>query len=345
MWHMNRIPEYALVNDAVELSNKNLGKGIGGFVNGMLRNLARKHPWEEQDLLLKAPAWIQGSLPQWLWDRWALRFGNEGAMDFARSLNSHPQVAFRYRGASLEICKTGIVKSSLVPGAYIRTAEAEISQENAGGMARFQDEASQLIPYLFNPQLGWSVWDACAAPGGKAEILSRACGASGRVIAGDLKRERAQKMLQFLNKEGAENVDVLVADAAQPPPFIKKFDAVLVDVPCSGLGTLRRNPEIKWNFNPNDFADIQKMQKKILHHAANAVQIGGRLVYSTCSTEPEENEQVVQSFLSKHTGFSLIIPDFPSGIENWTHSDGMVRTFPSSCLWDGFFAALMVRHS
>ena len=138
---------------------------------------------------------------------------------------------------------------------------------------------------------------------------------------------------------------MILLDAAQPIPFKPLFDAVLADVPCSGLGTIRRNPEIKWRFQPKDFTALQDVQKKILHHTSDAVRPGGRLLYSTCSTEPEENEQVVESFLNTHREFSIVRPDFPRGIENWTQPDCMVRTFPSQHLWDGFFAALMLRRS
>jgi 16S rRNA (cytosine967-C5)-methyltransferase len=349
MCYMDRIPEYALVNDAVELAKKNLGKGIDGFVNGVLRNLARKQPWKQKALLEQAPEWIRASLPQWLWNRWSARYGQERAMEFALSLNCPPQAAFRFMDSAheMENSKPGIAKSALVPGAYMRAVvtEAETAQESVAETIRCQDEASQLIPYLLNPQSGWIMWDACAAPGGKTEILSKAAGTSGCVIASDFKKERARKMRRFLRDAGAGNAHVVVADASQDPPFYQGFDAVLVDVPCSGMGTLRRNPEIKWSFQPDAFSELQQTQANILHHASTSVRVGGRLLYSTCSTEPEENEQVIQSFLTTHGDFSLTKPEFPPGIDNWTSPDGMVRTFPSSYLWDGFFAAMMARNS
>lgn len=136
---------------------------------------------------------------------------------------------------------------------------------------------------------------------------------------------------------------MVVLDAAQPSPFRSDFDGVLADVPCSGLGTLRRNPEIKWRFRPDEFQALQKRQIRILESVAENVRIGGRLLYSTCSTEPEENEQVVESFLRSHPEFSPEAPSSPPGIDDWIGRDLYVRTFPSSRLWDGFFAALMVR--
>jgi 16S rRNA (cytosine967-C5)-methyltransferase len=147
----------------------------------------------------------------------------------------------------------------------------------------------------------------------------------------------------LLQSAGKLKAHMLVADASKPGPFRCLFDAVVADAPCSGLGTLRRNPEIKWHFTPADFVSLQQTQRQILESVSASVRTGGRLLYSTCSTEPEENEQVVEAFLCSHPDFVLRQPDSPPGIADWIGKDGMVRTFPSSRLWDGFFAALMVR--
>ena len=150
-------------------------------------------------------------------------------------------------------------------------------------------------------------------------------------------------MARLLRASGEPGVELMVADASRPPPFRAPFDAVLADVPCSGLGTLRRNPEIKWHFRPEDFPSLQRTQKQILGSISAIVRPGGRLLYSTCSTESEENEQVIASFLDSHEDFTMIRPTNPPGIEKWICPDGMVRTFPGTRLWDGFFAALLVR--
>jgi len=347
MWLMERIPEYALVDDAVELAKKKLGRGVGGFTNGILRSLARSQPWKNEALISLAPPWIRVSLPEWLWRRWAARYGEVQARDFALSLNAPPQTALRFLedpgGAASPL--PGMQRSFLVPGAYIREPGVNMPPGEGNGATGFhyQDEASQLIPHLLPVQTGWKIWDVCAAPGGKSAILARACGPSGRVTASDLSKERMQRLRRFLREGKVCNTDLLLADASNSVPFGRKFDAVLADVPCSGIGTLRRNPEIKWNFDPGEFAALQKTQKSILHHASEAVRVGGSLLYSTCSTEPEENEQVIEHFLQTHPGFRLIVPENPPGIEKWVGEDGLVRTFPSLRRWDGFFAALMTR--
>jgi 16S rRNA (cytosine967-C5)-methyltransferase len=283
------------------------------------------------------------SLPEWLWDRWVRRYGESGARDFALSLNRPPQPAWRMAGAEKPPAQA--VCSDLVPGAYTGARDPKRGRDESIRF-QFQDEASQLIPHLLGrAHSGWRIWDACAAPGGKAAILCALCGESGRVVASDLSPDRAARLAKFLQSSSRLKADVLVADASGPAPFRARFDAVLADVPCSGLGTLRRNPEIKWRFRPEEFSALQRAQSRILASVSEAVRVGGRVLYSTCSTEPEENEEVVGSFLATHPGFDLKRPDAPPGIGAWTGRDRMVRTFPGPRLWDGFFAALLVRRA
>lgn len=334
MWRMDRIPDHALVNDAVELAKRRLGKGIDRYVNGILRNLARTKPWKSGAWLAAAPPWVRVSLPQWLWERWAGRFGPDAAAEFAQSLTETPRAAFRAESAQ---SPAGSVPSDIVPNAWVLP---ESSAEQPP-YRQCQDEASQLIPHLFGDVTGLRIWDACAAPGGKSAILARLAGPSGRLVSSDVRIERAARVAGLL--ENAAGTGVLAADAAKPAPFRCRFDAVLVDVPCSGLGTLRRNPEIKWRLQPEQLVLLAHSQSAILDAASETVAEGGRLLYSTCSTEPEENEQIICSFLDRHPGFRLVRPASPPGIERWTGADQMVRTFPSTRLWDGFFAALMLR--
>ena len=343
MWQMDRIPDHASVNDAVELAKRELRKGIDLYINGMLRHLGRTRPWEKPGFAGEAPPWVRASQPQWLWERWAERYGERAAAEFALSLNKPPQVSFRLGDADPEDLPFRAVRSELVPGAGIRIGS--VSEQPPDFQYQCQDEASQLIPHLFGQVSGWRILDICAAPGGKSAVLSRLCGPQGRVFAADLRNERVSRMAGLLGSGEKPKIDILVADASKPAPFRCHFDAVLADVPCSGLGTLRRNPEIRWHFKPEDFAALSRTQKAILHSASGAVRAGGRLLYSTCSTEPEENELVVKAFLSTHPDFNLENPVWPPGIENWIGDDRMIRTFPGTRLWDGFFAAMLVRNT
>jgi len=348
MWRMDRIPDHALVHDAVELGKRELGRGLDRFLNGVLRSLARTRPWKESELLKTAPAWIRVSMPRWLWKRYVARYGEHAAEEYALALNLPPRAALRLTEKAGDTSKFPFeaVPSEYVPDAYVAaaTGRKNDSIESNGISYRFQDEASQLIPHLLGAWVpGKRIWDACAAPGGKSAILSRLCGDSGRVIASDIHPERIPRLKAAMREARAFNTEVLVADAGKSAPFRCRFDAVLADVPCSGLGTLRRNPEIKWNFAPDKLAVLQQTQNRILHRVSEAVEAGGRLLYSTCSTEPEENEEVIGYFMETHPDFRLERPAGPPGIDSWIGKDQMVRTFPSARLWDGFFAALLVR--
>jgi 16S rRNA (cytosine967-C5)-methyltransferase len=341
MSRMNRIPDHALIHDAVELAKLHLHRRGSGFVNGVLRNLGRQRPWLARDFHRDCPMCVRVSLPAWLWDRWEQRFGTDRACEYAISLNRQPQAAFRVREAcKLERVRSDAQASDLVPGAYL-LGDGKQCNDTQG--VHFQDEASQLIPHLLGGIDGARIWDACAAPGGKSAILMERCGPSGWLISSDLDQLRTLRMREVLTDCLGSRADVLVADARAPIPFRESFDAVLADVPCSGLGTLRRNPDIKWRIQPEWLAALGQKQGQLLDAMAGAVRKGGRLLYSTCATEPEENEQVVERFLHSHPEFCLEKPTFPPGVETWLDSEGRFRSYPSARLWDGFFAALMRR--
>ncbi len=342
MCRMNRIPDHALVNDAVALSKRRVGIGSSSFINAILRNLCRERPWSEPGFRDSCPIWSRVSLPQWLWERWSARFGAAQAQEYALSLNEPPRAAFRIMNGSKPlglVAEMGAEASELVPGAYLQGASHDhISL--AALPAHFQDEASQLIPFLLGDASGKKIWDACAAPGGKSAVLRELAGTAALTVSSDISHPRLLRLDRF-----APGCRRVVLDARKPPPFRLAFDAVLADVPCSGLGTLRRNPEIKWRLKPEDLGQFQNKQLEILESVSQAVRRGGLLLYSTCSTEPEENEEVVYAFLTRGSGFSIIRPFGPSGIERLLGRDGLLSTFPGTRLWDGFFAALMVRNS
>ncbi len=340
LWHADRIPEHALVNDAVDIAKFRFGRGCAAFVNGLLRRLARERPWEKDDFAQSQPDWIRLSLPKWLWDRWSSRFGRESALRYAASLNRPPQCAAWCVDARESTDRAAGSLSEIVPGARL------FERTPRNRHCWIQDEASQLIPHLLLPIDGKKLWDACAAPGGKAGILNMRSGESGLVIASDVHLSRVRRMKGAFEQFKPARPVLLVADAESGYPFRPEaFDGVLADVPCSGLGTLRRNPEIRWRFDHARFAGLQTRQRQILSAVSGAVRRGGALLYSTCSTEPEENEQVVDQFLAEHREFRLGRPVGPPGVDQWLDEHGFLRTYPSDRLWDGFFAALMFRFS
>jgi 16S rRNA (cytosine967-C5)-methyltransferase len=194
-----------------------------------------------------------------------------------------------------------------------------------------QDEASQLIGELAAPAPGATVLDLCASPGGKTLALSASVGATGRVIASDVRPNRVRLLQRTLDRCGVPNVTVVQVSAQGSLPFAPGvFDLVLIDAPCSGLGTVRRDPDIRWRRSPDDLPRFAIAQLALLERAANLVAPGGQLVYATCSSEPEENEDVVRSFIAGRSGFRI---------------ERLHRTLPFSDHLEAFFGAVLRRHS
>jgi 16S rRNA (cytosine967-C5)-methyltransferase len=220
------------------------------------------------------------------------------------------------------------------------------------GWIAIQDEASQAVAHLLAPGPGDTILDLCAAPGGKTLVLARAAGTQGHVIAADVHKNRVSAMRERFELAGLRNVETRVLDGSQPFFFSRQFDRILVDVPCSGTGTLARHPEIRWKLRAEDLRDLHARQAQLLRNALPHLALGGRLVYSTCSLEPEENELVVGEVLSElGNTFQIadprpVLENFlqdPSQIQSLVGSDGFFRTFPPQHGTDGFFGALIER--
>jgi 16S rRNA (cytosine967-C5)-methyltransferase len=259
---LDRVPDHAAVNDAVELVRRAGKTSATAFVNAILRRAIRE-PVPVADTL---------STPQWLLERWIAQYGNPAAVEIARASLRPPERYIRVGNA----IPPAAAEQTAIPGCYLLPT---------GDPApfRFQDIGSQAVIPLLNLQPGLTFLDLCAAPGNKT---AQAIETSLRAIACDLHLSRT-RLLQPLG------IPVVTLDASAPLPFSTKFDRILVDAPCSGTGTLGRNPEIKWRLNPPDIADLQQRQTAILRNALRYLAPGGLLVYSTCSLEGEENQDVV----------------------------------------------------
>ena len=259
---LDRVPAHAAVNDSVELVRRSGKASAAAFVNAVLRRAVRE-PVEVPEIL---------STPAWLLERWTAQFGAETAQAIAHA-SLHPPGRFIRVGAATP--PEGAEPTD-IPGCFV------LPGGDAGGF-RFQDIGSQAVVPLLDLRPGQSFLDLCAAPGNKT---AQALDTPVRAIACDLHLSRA-RLLKPLG------IPVVTLDAARPLPFARGFDRILVDAPCSGTGTLARNPEIKWRLKPADIADLQQRQVAILKSALDRLAPGGRLVYSTCSLEREENEEVV----------------------------------------------------
>ncbi|HEX8458494.1 MAG TPA: 16S rRNA (cytosine(967)-C(5))-methyltransferase RsmB [Pyrinomonadaceae bacterium] len=349
---LTRIPPSAAVNESVNLAHEARLRSAANFINAVLRRATREPDYDPATgatTELERIS-IHTSHPAWLVARWIDSFGAHAAESFAHANNRTPPVAFRVNPARARedevvarLNEAGVetVRSEVAPGAR-RIVEGSgggasvLRALAAEGAIYTQDEASQLVAHVVGARAGELLLDACAAPGSKTTQIAAQGGV--RVVAGDLHAHRLRVVRESAARQGLENVQTVAYDAeAWPLPFAANaFARVLVDAPCTGTGTLRHNPEIRWRITPADIDELAARQRRILAHAARVVAHGGRLVYSTCSVEPEENEAVVASFLETHGEFELIRPEVP---ERFLTRDGAARTWPQRDDTDGFFIA------
>jgi len=296
---------------------------------------------------------VETSHPSWLIARWTKAFGLDEATAFARANNEAPPAAFRVvnqRVDAIEImgalrsAGTSLSPSQITPGAWRVTGAADLLRESThAGRIYIQDEASQLVARLVDAQIGDRVLDVCAAPGSKTTQLADLTGDRSLVVAGDLHRPRLRTLKKTSATHGLKSIHGVIFDGLRDLPFHDStFERVLVDAPCSGTGTLRRNPEIRWRISTGDIEALSARQGCILRNASRMVKAGGRLVYSTCSVEPEENEQVAAEFLEQSKDFRQVA--LPLGPPLITTS-GAARTWPHRDGADGFFIAAFERRN
>ena len=357
---LTRIPARAAVHESVELVKAAGKRSAAGLVNAVLRKGAEAEMASLRPPAMSESEWasIEISHPEWLLARWERRYGREAALSLARANNQPPATCLRLNsecGSFPEIeSQLRAEGVALSPGKFLRDCrvveKGNITQTDPfrRGELIAQDEASQMVPYLLDVQEGQSVLDLCAAPGNKTGQLAQRIGPSGRLIAADLHRHRLLEMTSLSPGLRVRNV---VLDGCRPLPFRNCFDRILVDAPCSGTGTLRRHPEIKWRLRPSDLADLAQKQLRLLDSAAAALQAGGRLVYSTCSLEPEENQDVIERFLRAHSEFRLrplredapTLAPFLVPSSAWILEKDFLETFPDRDGTDGFFGAILVK--
>jgi 16S rRNA (cytosine967-C5)-methyltransferase len=336
-----RVPARAAVSEAVGLAREAAPRA-SGFVNAVLRRLARQGPPALPDPGRDPMAWLTtaGSLPGWLAERWLARLGPEGAVARARAFLERPLVAFRFNPRAPHACDAvraeGLDPRPLaVPGAWTAAAQPRSSAEQ--GAVYLQDQGSQMAAHLAaGPGV---VLDACAAPGGKATLIADLLGDSVRVVAAEASPSRLPRMAELVARWRADRVRLLGADALRPP-FRATFDSVLLDAPCTGLGTIGRHPDIRWRTQPRDVVRHARRQRELLESLAALVRPGGRLVYAVCSGEPEEGEEVVRGFLAGRTEF--VLAPLPAWAAPFAEA-GLARTRPERDGGDAFFAAVMER--
>lgn len=364
---LERVPARAAVNESVELVKRARKSSAASLVNAVLRRLAELPAREDVKKLLPRGLTraeqlaIIHSHPAWLVERWLARWGETRTIALLKANNEAPHLSCALNDSGrMEEIKSALEKAAMhvEPGRLLKSAQIVSggSPARSGafqkGWISIQDEASQAIPLLLDARAGDRVLDLCAAPGGKTAALSRTAGEAGFVVAADRHAHRLRAMTTQIKRLHLTNVALVELDAEKPLPFGAKFDRILVDAPCSGTGTLARHPEIRWRLRPEQLGDLQRMQIGILRAAAAQLAPGGSVVYSTCSLEAEENEDVVEAVLhdtpslrrmSAEEAAAALVPHLTAGISPASLFDdrGQFRTFPGVHSSDGFFAAVI----
>jgi 16S rRNA (cytosine967-C5)-methyltransferase len=352
-----QVPNHAAVDESVQLAHKVGHKGVAGLVNAVLRRAVRSRdalPWPQTGSA-SFDLSIRYSFPEWMVTRWLKRFSREETEAFCSAQNSAPGTDLRVnslretaRNLLLEFAGEGIgvephplVANSL----HVESASIPNVQALRAGRCTVQGAASTLVGQVVDPRLGQLVYDVCAAPGGKALHLAELMQDQGRVIALDVHEKRLGLVKVAAERLQIRTVETHCVDATQLDTLIWEPAArVLVDAPCSGLGVIRRKPDIRWHRSSDDIAELAALQLRILSQAANLVQPGGTLVYSVCSTEPEETTEVITAFLQQHQSFypSLWPEQLRSQWEPELERCSLF-TYPHRHALDGFFICRLER--
>jgi 16S rRNA (cytosine967-C5)-methyltransferase len=310
--YLSRLPASAVINDSVELTRRAGKSSAAGLVNAVLRKISR----ERGELAWPDDLAVVHSHPEWLIDRWVSRYGRSAAESWLQFNNRPPALCLAVNPAmttreavARELAGAGVTSEPTRRarhGLVVIEGHPLAHPGFAAGRFIVQDEASQLIAELVDVPVSAKVLDLCASPGGKTLHLSASVGVKGLVVACDVRPRRVRMLRRTVDRCRLANARVVHVSADGSLPFHEAtFDAILIDAPCSGLGTVRRDPDIKWKRTAEDLPAFAAAQRRLLERAAPLVRVGGAVVYSTCSSEPEENEQVVEAFLHAHAGFDL----------------------------------------
>ena len=344
---LTRVPPSAAVDESVKIVHAAKLSSARAFVNAILRRATREPEYDPaaavSDPIQKLS--IRNSHPDWLVSRWVNEFGLEETIQFTKANNETPRTAFRVvttRADEADVLKklrsagVELEQSHLVGGAWrVSSVSGIVRQLADNGEIYLQDEASQLVAHAVGGVASERILDLCSAPGGKTTLIADQSHAA--VVATDVSERRLATVASAVDLQGLKNVQLMLLDGSQELPFGEHaFDRVLVDAPCSGTGTLRRNPEIRWRLSIKDIERLAMQQQRLLTSAARVVKPGGRLVYSTCSVEKEENEQVVAEFVQLHREFRQVRLTSPAELVTET---GALRTWPQHQGTDGFFVA------
>lgn len=365
IYYLDRIPPHAAVNEAVNIAKRRGHRGISGMVNGVLRNVLRN-----LDSLVVPDSWppvkrisLQASHPEWLVARWIEQFGEEETEAMCEGNNRPPLISARVNRlktdretllAELKQQQFEAEPSLLSDDGIVltgRSGNLAMTSWHEEGKLTIQDESSMIVAAALAASPGMRVLDCCAAPGGKTTHIAEMMEDNGEVWANDIHEHKQQLIESQANRLGLSSVRTIVGDAGRLAERFpaEHFDRILLDAPCSGLGVIRRKPDIKWRKTAEELSELPALQAHLLEQAAKLLKPGGVLVYSTCTVEPAENEQIVSRFLADHPEFtadrslSELVPQVLS--PNIDLELGAIRILPHHFGSDGFFIARLKKTS
>lgn len=366
--YLEKVPSSAAVNESVRLVRQVGKSSASTLVNAVLRrvastrdNLSLPPKPDTSDSAETQLAYLSltCSHPQWLVERWLQRHGFQNTAAWVQFNNTPPPLTLRANRLRV----TPKQLADLLVKHDVRTEPTRFARDGltilsgnpyrtplaTQGLFLAQDEASQLVAELVASCPGERVLDACAAPGGKTTALAASINPGGILVASDFRPSRLRLLRQLIAESGALGTQLVRLDLRLPAPFAPVFDRVLVDAPCSGLGILRNDPEIRWRRHAADLRLYANDQLRITSHSAEAVRPGGRLIYATCSGEPEENDEVLEAFLSTHPEFEPVPVDqlgpLPSGLRHVLDDRGRIATTPATHQLEAFFAVTLRRRT
>lgn len=358
----DKIPVSAACNESVKLAKKYGHMASSRYVNAVLRNIAWSRdnlPYPDKDKDLLAYLSVRHSHPQWMVEEWLGRFGEEFTEGLLTANNGVP--LFTVRVNTLKISKESLVE--LLTGGGFETGDGKFIEDAIiiknpvavqkmeafrKGYFQVQDESSMLVSIVLDPKPGETVLDVCSAPGGKSTHIAQLMKNKGTLISRDVHEHKIKLIDEAKNRLGIDIIKTEVFDATiLDQKLVGKIDRVLVDAPCTGLGIIRRKPDIKWSRNPGDKKEIAALQERILSVASKYVKKGGVLVYSTCTIEPEENEEMVERFIKENGDFYLddLSGLVPQTLKKEGLNKGYLQLYPNVDGVDGFFIARMIRGS
>lgn len=358
--YLDKIPVSAAVDTSVEMAKAFAPLWVVRFVNAILRQSAKKYKAVPLPDKRQSPAHalaIEKSFPEWLVKRWLDRYGLDETASICEAVNTIPPVTVRTntlkttRSKLIQSLKGDVTHLAATPyaldGLYFTRPRAPIYKLEAfqKGWFQVQDEAAQLVATFLAPRPGEIILDACAGLGGKTGHMAQLMQNQGRIIAVDHNHKKLKKMVVEMKRLGISIVHPHGADLRSPhhPYPAPAFDRILLDAPCSGLGVLRRNPDIKWVREEQDLVEFKRLQLTFLNNLAQLVKPSGSLLFAVCSMEIEENEDVINNFLQSHPDFTLDtrVQNLPPQAEALIDKKGFLRTLPHQHHTDGFFAAAL----